>query len=98
MLRAHLICLLGLLFWLGGCKVSPPSRLERKVVVGHWQDADVQAGVGVWARAAGAWYDAQGMKIARFGGMIAALGVLMVVSLIFWPEPPKPALPAPAAS
>jgi len=36
--------------------------------------------------------------IARFGGMIAALGVLMVVSLIFWPEPPKPALPAPAAS
>ena len=36
--------------------------------------------------------------IARFAGMMAGLGILMVVSLIFWPAPPKPALPAPAAS
>lgn len=42
-------------------------RLERKVVVGHWQDDDVQAKVGVWARAAAAWADWQGGKIARFG-------------------------------
>ena len=27
-------------------------RLNRKVVVGHWQDADVQASLGAWARAA----------------------------------------------
>jgi L-arabinose isomerase len=42
-------------------------RLERKVVVGHWQDADVQTNLGTWARAAAAWADWQGAKIARFG-------------------------------
>ena len=42
-------------------------RLERKVVVGHWQDEDVQARLGSWARAAAAWADWQGAKIARFG-------------------------------
>ncbi len=42
-------------------------RLERKVVVGHWQDEDVQASLGGWARAAAAWADWQGAKIARFG-------------------------------
>ena len=42
-------------------------RLRRKVVVGHWRDADAQAQVGSWARAAGAWQTTQGMKVARFG-------------------------------
>jgi L-arabinose isomerase len=42
-------------------------RLERKVVVGHWQDAEVQRELGVWARAAAAWADWQGAKLARFG-------------------------------
>ena len=42
-------------------------RLERKVVVGHWQDEDVQRKLGVWARAAAAWADWQGGRIARFG-------------------------------
>ena len=42
-------------------------RLERKVVVGHWQDEDAQRELGVWARAAAAWADWQGAKIARFG-------------------------------
>jgi L-arabinose isomerase len=42
-------------------------RLERKVVVGHWQDDDVQAQLGAWVRAAAAWADWQGAKIARFG-------------------------------
>jgi len=42
-------------------------RLNRKVVVGHWQDEDVQASLGVWARAAAGWADWQGGKLARFG-------------------------------
>jgi L-arabinose isomerase len=42
-------------------------RLNRKVVVGHWQDEDVQKEIGVWVRAACAWADAQGARIARFG-------------------------------
>ena len=42
-------------------------RLNRKVVVGHWQDEEVQSAIGVWTRAACAWADWQGAKIARFG-------------------------------
>ncbi len=42
-------------------------RLERKVVVGYWQDDEVQRELGVWARAASAWADWQGAKVARFG-------------------------------
>ena len=42
-------------------------RLERKVVVGHWQDKDVVNSIGVWARAAMAALDARSMKVARFG-------------------------------
>jgi L-arabinose isomerase len=47
--------------------IGSRMRLERKVVVGHWRDEDVQASLGVWARAASAWADWQGAKIARFG-------------------------------
>ena len=42
-------------------------RLNRKVVVGHWQDPEVAQHLGTWVRAASAWHDWQGMKIARFG-------------------------------
>ncbi len=42
-------------------------RLDRKVVVGHWGDEDVQADIGTWIRAACAWADWQGARIARFG-------------------------------
>jgi L-arabinose isomerase len=42
-------------------------RLDRKVVVGHWQDDEVQRELGVWTRAASAWADWQGAKVARFG-------------------------------
>src|SRR5215210_4845641 len=42
-------------------------RLNRKVVVGHWQDEETQKEIGVWIRAACAWADAQGARIARFG-------------------------------
>ncbi len=50
-------------------------RLERKVVVGHWQDQDVQASLGVWARAAAAWADWQGAKVARFGDNMREVAV-----------------------
>jgi len=42
-------------------------RLDRKVVVGFWQDEDVQASIGVWTRAASAWADSRSGKVARFG-------------------------------
>ena len=47
--------------------IGSRMRLNRKVVVGHWQDDDIQASIGIWVRAACAWSDAQGSKIARFG-------------------------------
>lgn len=42
-------------------------RLNRKVVVGHWSDSEVQDRVGAWMRATRAWHDWQGAKFARFG-------------------------------
>ncbi|GHA70912.1 L-arabinose isomerase [Pontibacter akesuensis] len=42
-------------------------RMNRKVVVGHWQDSDVLGQVGAWARVACGWHDWQGAKFARFG-------------------------------
>ncbi len=42
-------------------------RINRKVVVGYWQDADVVQQINVWSRAAAAWHDWQGAKFVRFG-------------------------------
>lgn len=50
-------------------------RLSRKVVVGHWQDEGVQHRLGTWARAACAWADAQGARIARFGDNMREVAV-----------------------
>ena len=50
-------------------------RLNRKVVVGHWQDGDAQQRLGVWARAACAWADAQNMRVARFGDNMRSVAV-----------------------
>jgi L-arabinose isomerase len=50
-------------------------RLERKVVVGHWEDAGVQARLGAWARAACGWHDAQAARFARFGDNMRQVAV-----------------------
>jgi L-arabinose isomerase len=50
-------------------------RKNRKVVVGHWQEDDVQERIGVWARAAAAWDDMKSMKIARFGDNMREVAV-----------------------
>ena len=42
-------------------------RINRKVVVGHWQDAQALSQIGIWARAAAGWNDWQGAKFVRFG-------------------------------
>jgi L-arabinose isomerase len=47
--------------------IGSRMRLDRKVVVGHWADDEVQGEIGVWVRAACAWADWQGARIARFG-------------------------------
>lgn len=50
-------------------------RLRRKIVVGFWQDAGVHAEIGIWARAASAWHDAQNLKVARFGDNMRSVAV-----------------------
>ena len=42
-------------------------RLNRKVVVGHWSDEEVQDRIAAWMRVTRAWADWQGGKFARFG-------------------------------
>jgi L-arabinose isomerase len=44
-------------------------RLNRKIVVGHWQDPEVIEDLSEWARAAMAMAESRRLKIARFGGM-----------------------------
>ena len=50
-------------------------RLNRKVVVGHWQDANVQQRLNVWMRAAAGWHDWQGGKFCRFGDNMRQVAV-----------------------
>ncbi len=42
-------------------------RLERKVVVGHWQDPNVILQIAKWARVAAGWNDWQTARFVRFG-------------------------------
>lgn len=55
--------------------IGSRMRLNRKVIVGFWQDEGVLAELGIWMRAACAWHDMQGMKIARFGDNMREVAV-----------------------
>ncbi len=50
-------------------------RLERKVVVGHWEDPAVRERVDVWMRAAAAFADGRALKVARFGDNMREVAV-----------------------
>jgi L-arabinose isomerase len=47
--------------------IGTRMRLNRKVVVGHYQDTDSINRISVWIRAAAAYNDALEMRVARFG-------------------------------
>jgi L-arabinose isomerase len=55
--------------------IAARMRLERKVVVGHWGDTDVQEQIGVWTRAACAKADWRHGRIARFGDNMREVAV-----------------------
>jgi L-arabinose isomerase len=42
-------------------------KIERKVIVGFWQEEEVINSIATWTRAAAAWSDWQGAKFVRFG-------------------------------
>ena len=50
-------------------------RRNRKVVVGFWQEPQVQERLGAWTRAAAAWHDWQGTRVARFGDNMREVAV-----------------------
>ena len=50
-------------------------RLNRKVVVGHWQDEKVVDKIGVWTRAAMGYNESKGLKICRFGDNMREVAV-----------------------
>lgn len=55
--------------------INTRLRLNRKVVVGYWQDDDVQEKLAVWMRAAAAWHDWQTLKVVRFGDNMREVAV-----------------------
>jgi L-arabinose isomerase len=50
-------------------------RLDRKIVVGHWQDKTVHESLSIWMRAAAGWHDWQGAKFCRFGDNMRQVAV-----------------------
>jgi L-arabinose isomerase len=49
--------------------------MNRKVIVGYWDDPEVHARLSTWCRAAAAWHDAQNLRIARFGDNMREVAV-----------------------
>ncbi|MDN4502398.1 L-arabinose isomerase [Alteromonadaceae bacterium BrNp21-10] len=62
-----------------GCRefgfIGTRMRIERKVVVGHWQNPEVQKQVDDWCRAALGWAESQSLKVARFGDNMRQVAV-----------------------
>lgn len=50
-------------------------RMPRKVVVGHWQDANVHERINVWSRVATGVYKMKTMRVARFGDNMRQVAV-----------------------
>lgn len=50
-------------------------RLNRKVVVGHWEDKNVHQRMNAWMRAAAGWHEWQGAKFCRFGDNMRQVAV-----------------------
>ena len=55
--------------------IGSRMRLERKIIVGFWQDAEVLSELATWMRAAAAWHDWQGARVARFGDNMREVAV-----------------------
>lgn len=62
-----------------GCRefgfIGTRLDLDRKVVVGHWQNARVQEQMDNWARAALGWHEGRQLKVARFGDNMRQVAV-----------------------
>lgn len=50
-------------------------RRNRKVIVGHWEDAAVVAGLAAWSRVAVGWHSMQSARVVRFGDNMREVAV-----------------------
>lgn len=50
-------------------------RKQRKVIVGHWQQEDVQNKLGKWTRVCAGWHELQRTKVARIGDNMREVAV-----------------------
>ena len=50
-------------------------RIQRKVVVGHWEEEAVQKKIGLWTRAAAGWNEMKNLKVARWGDNMREVAV-----------------------
>jgi len=55
--------------------IASRLRLNRKVIVGHWQIDDVQEKVGKWTRSAVGLNESKNLKICRFGDNMREVAV-----------------------
>ena len=55
--------------------VETRMGVRRKTVVGHWREPEVAARIGVWARAAAGWREAQSLRVVRFGDNMREVAV-----------------------
>ena len=47
--------------------IGARMKIERKVIVGHWEDSEVRERMGSWMRVAVAFTEGRHLKVARFG-------------------------------
>ncbi|MCB0631778.1 MAG: L-arabinose isomerase [Saprospiraceae bacterium] len=55
--------------------IGTRMHINRKVIVGHWQDEEARDQIAIWTRSAAGWADAQSMKVARFGDNMREVAV-----------------------
>ncbi len=55
--------------------IGARMRLARKIVVGYWEDADVQQKIGTWMRTAIGVAVSKGLKVMRFGDNMRQVAV-----------------------
>lgn len=50
-------------------------RKKRKIIVGHWEEEDIQQKIGNWTRVALGWNEFQNLKVARIGDNMREVSV-----------------------
>lgn len=55
--------------------IGARMNIARKIVVGHWENAEVRSRIGAWTKTAAAWASGNQLKVARFGDNMREVAV-----------------------